>query len=74
MSENLNKYWYLFFSVLYQIEEPGGEQQVVHVEHTEEQVVEVPTEEEQAYVEYESIEEGSKPQEYVIAAAPGGKI
>ena len=54
-----------------QIEEPGGEQQVVHVEHTEEQVVEVPNVEEQPYIEYQSIDVDGKSQESVIATNPG---
>lgn len=51
------------------IEEPSGEPQVVHVEHTEEQVVEVPIGE-HGYIEYQQVEE-DKPQEYIVGEADG---
>ena len=54
-----------FCHIILQIEEPSGEPQVVHVEHTEEQVVEVPLEEHN-YIEYQQVEE-EKPQEYIIS-------
>lgn len=55
------------------IEEPvSGEPQVVHVEHSDENVVEVPLED-QNYVEYETIDD-DRPQEYVISANQVGSV